>query len=277
MYIPIIYKIPQTKKEWKNFCLFFGLILIAISIFIGYCFVDDYNDETKLSSLKNPEPSQITSNDEIFEFDSVAVIGCYATTESDYAPTYYHFIVAYFTDEKDDTAYLATISLNKDDGEIFNKMLNDSANDDIHYLSFCANTNSVENMDKDIYSYYQEVLDDCQQNLYTYNVENSGLRLFYCFDTPDQFNDYLANSEKNSQYGIITFVIIITVGIALIIFGAIKRGPTKKQLAQAREYLKNKETYNAPEYAQPDEDDRFSYIHSDEYFQKPNDDYDIKN
>lgn len=269
MYIPIIYKVPETKKEWKNFCLVFGLILIAISIFIGYCFVDDYNDETKLSSFKNPEPAQITSKDEIFEFNSVAVMGYYATTESDYAPTYYHFMVAYFTGDGDDTAYLATITLSKDDGEIFNKMLDYSSDDDIHYLSFCAKTNTTEKMDSNVYSYYKEALDNCLQNFN--NVEDSGLRLFYCFDTPDQFDEYLENGEKNSLYGIIAFVIALTVGIALIIFGAVKRGPTKKQLDQAREYLETKE-----KSAQPEEDDRFSYIYSDEYFQRPDDNYNIK-
>lgn len=275
MYIPIIYKLPQTKKEWKNFSIVFGLVFIAFSIFIIYCFADGYNSQYQLSDEKNPLSSQITDCDEIFEFNNAAVIGYYATTESDYSATYYHFMVAYFNDATGDTAHLATITLNKNDGELFDKMLAYSDSDDFEYLSFFAHTDSAEQMNKDLYPYYKDAVDDCLQSFD--NIENSGLRLFYCFDKANQFDDYLESQKENIREGWIAFIIVFAAGAALIIFGAVKRGPTKKQLAQAREYLQKQEQYNTPQYANPEEDDRFSYIHSDEYFQKPSEDYNINN
>lgn len=278
MYIPIIYKIPKTKQEWKNASIIAGAVCVILACVMSYMIIKDYGRDIQLYSAYGYSPTEMADSGDFYEFNQAAVLGYYATTEYDSSPTSYHFMIAYFSDEEDDNAYLANITLSQNDGEIFDKMLaySKSDNDDFQYISFCAEADPAKNLDKDIYDYYREAADECVEGFE--NVQDSDLRLFYRFDEPDQLGTYLEEKQSSDNFGLVMAGVLMLAGIVFILLGAVKRGPTKKQLEKARQQLQAEGAYNTPSYAQPEtEDDRFSYIHSDEYFQRPSEDYNYNN
>ncbi|MDE5995549.1 MAG: hypothetical protein K2G56_01390, partial [Eubacterium sp.] len=223
----------------------------------------------------NVSPQEMIDSKDIYKFDGAAVLDYYATTTyDDNTPTTYHFMIAYFEDENDETAHLASISMNKNRGEIFDKLFNYSGSEEIQHITFCATADSVTNLEKEIYDYYQETVEYCFETFD--NVDDSALSLHYCFDDESQFEDYCTTEKEDFEFMIALSAIIAAVGIVFIVLGAVKRGPrkpSKKQLEAAREMLKKEEAYNMLS----EEDDSYSYINSDDYFATPDYNYNDEN
>lgn len=267
MNIPIIYPIPKTKHDLKNLFIIIGAVLIIIPMGIVYAVCEGYDKDVQLNMDCTVGPQEMIESKDVYKFDGAAVLDYYATTTyDDNTPTTYHFMIAYFEDENDETAHLASISMNKNRGEIFDKLLGYCGQEEFQHITFFATAASVTNLEKEIYGYYKETVEYCLENFV--NVEDSALSLNYCFDDESQFEDYLTTEKENFEFGLMLAAIFAAAGIVFIILGAVKRGPrmpSKKQLEAAREMLKKEEAYNMFS----EEDDSYSYINSDDYFATP--------
>ena len=274
MYIPIVYRIPQTKSDWKNFLIVIGLFPIMIGLAIGVTSFKNYDDNVQMHTDCNVSPDEMINSRDIYQFEGVAVIDNYATTSYEDSPTEYHFIIAYFDDENSDEARLASISLNEYCGEFYETMREYSKSNEVQYITFCAKAESVSNLDESIYNYYNDYAGYCED--YFVNAVNSGLSLHYCFDDESQFEDYRQKQKNELKSAFELAAIFLAAGIVIVILGLIMRGPrqpSKKELEAAREMLKAKGAYGTKN----EEDERYGYINSEDYFGKSDDDYGNQN
>ncbi|MDE5995510.1 MAG: hypothetical protein K2G56_01195, partial [Eubacterium sp.] len=156
---------------------------------------------------------------------------------------------------------LASITLTKNDGEILNTMFDYSDSKEFERLTFFAKAEPVSNLDDEVYDYYKEDVEYFNENYN--NVIDSGLKLKYCFDDESRFNDYCKNNAIKAKNSKTTTVIMLLIGAVFIIIGLPKTKKSKKMLEPIRK------TYNP----QSEEDDRYGYINSDDYFAAPDYNY----
>ncbi|MDE6723738.1 MAG: hypothetical protein K2J55_06030 [Eubacterium sp.] len=271
MYVPVVYPVPKTKADLKNFSKCIGLIIIIASLFLAYETFRDYDKNVQMNTSCDVSPQEMIDSGDIYKFEESAVIDYYATTTSDDYPTKYYFIIAYFANDDSDKACLASISLDKNNGEFFKTMRAYSESVEGQYITFFAKAEPMANLDKDINAYYVDYAKECMH--YYDNVVDSKLSLNYCFDDEGQFEEYCQNQKEVFISWIEFALVLFAVGLVFIILGFIKRGPSKKQLAAAREMLKAQSEDNSSS----DEDDRYNYINSDDYFGRPAEDYNYHN
>ena len=265
MNIPVVYRSSQTKNDRINFLIMIGLFSIVVSIVVGITSFNGYDKGVQLNVYSNASPNERIVSGDIYQYENAVVIGNYATTTYEDMPTDYHFVIAYCDDKNSDEGLLASISLNENYGEFCETMRKYSKSDEVQYITFCAKAEPVSNLNENVYGYYKDYVGYCEE--YFDNAVDSGLNLTYCFDDASRFEDYCQKEKNNFKLGLGIAVVFAVVGVALIVLGMIKRGPrppSKKQLEAAREMLKAKGAYDT----ESEDDERYGYIDSDEFFGK---------
>lgn len=236
MLIPII--IPKTKQGWKNVAIVAAVALIIASGIIIFNSIKDLKNDYKLSESYNTTPEEMLNSSDIFSFNDAIVFDYYATTEyEDSSNIRYHFLIGYYRNETD--ICLASLSLDEDDGEIFDKMLAYGNNRDA-LIGDCivdvyATVSSINTIDKELIDYYNESVDYYKG--YYDEITSSDLQLNYCFDSIDDYEEYVASEKSAAEGGIIFSAVLIIIAAVLLILGLIKRGPSKKQIEEARKKL----------------------------------------
>ncbi|MBD5082764.1 MAG: hypothetical protein HDT34_01095 [Clostridiales bacterium] len=249
------------KKIWKIVLLILGIILIIDSLFMH--FTEYRNADKPVQMIENCKatPQEMIESGNVYKFENAAVLNYYAATnfESE-TSNQCHFIVGYFEDENDTNVHLASMTLTRNDGEILNTMFDYSESDEIQSITFFAKALPISKLNDEVYDYYKEDVEYFNEN-YT-NIIDSGLCLDYCFDDASQFDDFCKSNENMAKNSKTTTVIMLIIGAVLILIGIPKRKKNKKESEPIME------TYNA----QSNEEDSYSYINSEEYFPKFDDD-----
>lgn len=269
--LSILTSFPKNKQQWKIFSAVAGLILILAGVFTFTENMIQFNIDKNitLTSAYNMTPTQLCENNDIFEFKNAAVLAEYATVKNDNSdPTQHYYIIAFFEDENETNAYLASMCLDIKDGKIFESASEQNEGKDIPRISFYAAATAIDQIrSKKIIEYYTESADYYKKN-YS-NVTDSGLELKYRFNTPEQFDIFQDNVKEDYVGAIKGDLTAAALGIVFLALGLIKRKSTEKRYKKNK--VKSKANHSNP-HTEPD-DNRFSYIYSDDYFNRPDNDY----
>lgn len=261
MLIPII--IPKTKQGWKNIAVFVAAALIIAAGTLAFNCAKDYKSDYTMSESLNTSPEEMLASDDIYAFKDVVVFDYYATTDYDSgSPTSYHFLIGYY--ESDTEMRMASVTLDENDGEIFEKMLsygdNKYATVGECIVDIYATVSSIDTIEEELIGYYNESVKYFTG--YFDQITSSGLRLNYCFDSADDYDAYVADQKSAAEGGIILSGICVVIAVILLILGLIRRGPSKKQLEEARKKLAEEALQNSG--------DPFAEYRQNETYYNPN-------
>ena len=262
MLIPVF--IPKTKRDWKNIAVFVAAAVIIGCGIITSNSIKDLKNDYQISESFNISPEEMINSSDIYAFKNAVVFDYYATTEYDSSsPTSYHFLIGYHQNDTD--IRMASVTLNANDGEIFEKMLSYGDNREAAVgeciVDIYATAQSIDSIDEELIDYYNQSVD--YYTGYYDEITSSGLKLDYCFDSIDDYESYVADKKSAAEGGIIVSGIGVVIAVILLILGLIKRGPTKKQLEKARRKL--------AEEAQQNSGDPFAqYRQNDTYYNQNN-------
>lgn len=205
----------------------------------------------------------------IYEFKNVNVIDCYHISKYDNSnPDSYNFLLMC---HKNGKSYTFSMAVNEKDGEILEKMLELTDEDERNQLSFYARINKFRTHNDDLYLIYLNAANNCCESYK--NAEISDLLLDYCFYDSSQLGTFTEKEKANLENAIKVDIVFMTIGIILIVLGAFVCRPTKKHQKKMRKNPKTKNECDTDFCVCSENDDRFNYIFSNEYFQKSSDDY----
>lgn len=269
--LSLITSFPKNKKQWKMFSAIAGIMLIIVGTFtfIGNIIQFNTDKNIKLTCAYNMTPTQLCENNDIFEFKNAAVLTEYATVKNNNSdPAHHYYIIAFFEDENETNAYLASMCLDIKDGKIFEIASEQGEDKDIPRISFYAAATAIDKIrSKEIIEDYTQSVDYFEKN-YT-NITDSGLELKYRFDSCEQFDIVQDNAKEDYVGAIKGDLIAVALGTGFLALGLIKRKSTEKRYKKNK--VKSKANHSNPPAEQ--DDDRFSYIYSDDYFKHSDDDY----
>lgn len=271
-FLSLLTSFPKNKQQWKVFSVSIGIILMITGVFMFTENIIHFNIDKniKLTSAYNMTPTQLLENNDIFEFKNAVVLDEYTTVKNNNSnPTNHYYIIAFFEDENENKAYLASMCLNIKDGNIFERVSKQNEGNNIPQISFyAAATATPKTRSKEIIKYYTKSADYYEEN-YS-NLTDSELELKYRFDSPEQFDSFQDDTKENYIGAIKGNLLAIALGVVFLALGLIKRKPVEKRYKKSK--VKSKANHNNNPLTALD-DNRFSYIYSDDYFNRPDDDY----
>ena len=205
-----------ASKSAKTRQKLIGLILIICGIVLIVFGIS--TPKPQLFTQADVYGGEISSND-VYEFNDVLVIDCYATTTytKPTNPDEAYYAVAFFEDDSE-TAYLASLCVDESSKEMYSYLENYYNNDELEigdcYINMCV---SKMSLDTETDGYYDDAVQYCTENFE--NVEDSGLKLNFEFENADEFPDYVKSEKTNKIFMFAIAAFMIVCGIFLTVSG----------------------------------------------------------